>query len=406
MIRKLFIIVLLLFSLGEVFRFDLGGNSFIKPLDVAIFIVVSVWFYSVFRSGGKSILKDSLFVPIILFVVSMLISLALNIKSFPPNQITISFSYIARWILYSGLYFAVKGFSLKFKQKIMYLLLFVGGLFVLFGIFQYFLYPNLRNLYYLGWDEHMHRMFSTFLDPNFAGAFFVLYLFLLLGTLLYLLNNNKVKQAWMIGLMSVFTLTSIFLTYSRSALIMLLVTTITFSILIKKIKWIFGIILISTVFIVISSGSFNVENMNLFRIASTEARIDSAKVAIAIIKNNPFFGVGFNTYRYAQVKYGFRNTVGSSVSHADAGTDNSFLFIFATTGIVGLIFYLSLLWTILRKAYLSYKIHKVNEIQKYISVIALVSMCGVIVDSFFINSLFYSFVVIWMWIMLGLMENK
>ena len=50
-----------------------------------------------------------------------------------------------------------------------------GSLIVLLGFIQLMFYPALRNLYYLGWDEHLYRMFSTFLDPNFAGAFFVLF---------------------------------------------------------------------------------------------------------------------------------------------------------------------------------------------------------------------------------------
>lgn len=404
-LKFIFVIFLGLFPLGEIIRFDFGNFS-IKPIDITAILLLLFWIILRIKNLIKNIKSDSLFVPIILLVTIMCISLAVNFKYFSNNEILIGLSYIARWVLYASLYFVVKSFPPEFKKKILYLLLITGGLFTFSGFIQYFFYSNLRNLYYLGWDEHMHRMFSTFLDPNFAGAFFVLYLFLLLGTLLYLLNNKKISQARFIGLISIFSLISIFLTYSRSALIMLLVATIIFCILSGKIKWIFGMILISTVFMVISSKSFNVENMNLFRIASSQARINSAKVAIEIIKNNLFFGVGFNTYRYAQVKYGFRNAVGSRSSHADAGTDNSFLFIFATTGIAGLIFYLNLLAAIFKKTYLNYKKYKDINIQKYIGIILIASVGGIIVDSFFVNSLFYSFVMIWMWILLGLIESN
>lgn len=403
-LKIIFIIFLGLFPLGEVFRFNLGNDFSIKPVDIAAAILFAVWISLKFKKWGIEL--NNLLFSILSVVAIMCISLAINVKNLSASEIFVGISYILRWILYASLFFIVKDFSEKFKEKIIYLLLIVGALFTVFGFMQYFFYSNLRNLYYLGWDEHINRMFSTFLDPNFAGAFLVLYLFFLLGILLYSLNNKKAKQLWIIGLLSVFALVSIFLTYSRSALIMLLITTIIFSILAKKLKWIFGIILISTVFIGISSKNFNVENINLFRIASAEARIDSAKEAIEIIKNNSFLGVGFNTYRYAQIKYGFRNIAGSKLSHADAGTDNSFLFVLATMGIIGLIFYLNLLWKILKKAYENYRIYKNQDARKYIGLILLSSIGGVIVDSFFINSLFYSFIMIWMWVLLGLSKNK
>lgn len=403
-LKFIFIIFLGSFSLGEVIRLDLGNNVSIKPVDIVAVILLLVWIIENLKRFTKGIKSNSLFTPIMWVVAIMIISLAVNFKNFSSNEILVGLSYIARWVLYASLFFAVKSFPKKFKEKILYLLVLVGGLVTFFGFIQYFFYSNLKNLYYLGWDEHMHRMFSTFLDPNFAGAFFVLYLIFLLGILSYLFKNNKIKQAWLIGLISFFTFIAIFMTFSRSALIMLFTSIIIFSILTKKIKWIFGLILISVIFVFLSSKSFYIENINLFRVVSTEARIYSARTAIRIINDNPFLGVGFNTYRYAQIKYGFINAI--NYSHADAGTDNSFLFVFATTGIIGLIFYLSLLWKMIKKSYSDYKLYKEKNVQKYLAIAAIASIGGVIVDSFFINSLFYSFIMIWMWILLGVTSKE
>lgn len=405
-LKFIFIILLGAFLSGEVIRFDLGNNISIKPVDIAAIILLLVWIILRIKNFIKNMMSDSLFTPMLLVVTIMCISLAVNFKYFYNNEILVGLSYIARWVLYASLYFVVKSFPPEFRRKIIYLLLITGGLFTFFGFIQYFFYSNLRNLYYLGWDEHMHRMFSTFLDPNFAGAFFVLYLFLLLSLLLYFTNNNKIIHARFIGFMSIFSLISIFLTYSRSALIMLLAATIVFCILSKKIKWIIAILFISIIFIIISSKNFNIENINLFRIASTEARIDSAKIAIRIIKDNPFLGTGFNTYRYVQIKYKFRNSVDSRASHADAGTDNSFLFIFATTGIVGLILYLNLIFKIIKRYYASYRKYTTINIQKYIAITVIASMSGIIINSLFINSLFYSGIMIWLWILLGITQRK
>lgn len=402
----IFIVFLGAFSLGEIIRLNLGNNISIKPVDIAAVVLMLVWIIQGLKNWKNGLrLRDSLFLPIFFFVSAMCWSLLFNIKNFSQNEVLVAFSYILRWILYINLYFIVKSFPQKFKEKIIYLFIGVGALFIFFGFIQYFFYSSLRNLYYLGWDEHIYRMFSTFLDPNFAGAFFVLFFVFLLGIFLYLLKN-KTNQVWLIALISFFSLASIYLTYSRSSLIMLAVSAFIFSILAKKLKWFFILILISVLFVFISSKNFYIENINLFRIASTEARIDSAKIAIQIIRDNPFLGVGFNTYRYAQIKYGFRNIMGSETSHADAGTDNSFLFVFATTGIIGLIFYLNLLWAILKKSYMNYRRYKDKDIQKYIAIVVVASLGGIIINSFFINSLFYTFIMIWMWILLGLRENN
>src|SRR3989344_4212784 len=77
-------------------------------------------------------------------------------------------------------------------------------------------------LYYLGWDEHLYRLFSTFLDPNFAGAFFVLYFLFALNILIDSLKKQTKFFSLFIGLMSFLALIAIFLTYSRSALLMLI----------------------------------------------------------------------------------------------------------------------------------------------------------------------------------------
>jgi O-antigen ligase len=134
----------------------------------------------------------------------------------------------------------------------------------------------------------------------------------------------------------------------------------------------------------ISSRYFNIENINLFRAVSSEARIETARNSLIILGKNPLIGVGFNSYKYFQLRYGLR--LDNPISHADAGSDNSLLFVLATTGIIGFILYL-FLWFRLLKA---------------VSALAVASIVGVFVDSMFINSLFYPFIMLWLWIICAL----
>lgn len=397
LLKIVFIFAILLFPLGEVVRVNLADNVVIKPLDIGIGVLFLSWL--MFKLWHKQKIKQTnILLPTVMFVSSGLFSLIKNDLHLSLNEFFISFAYLLRWIAYAGVFFVVSDFNKKFKRKISKLLIIIGSFIVGLGYVQFFFYPNLRNLYYLGWDEHMHRMFSVFLDPNFAGSFFVLF-FLFLINIIF--RNKNIA----VGLLAFLTLGAVFLTFSRSALIMLIVSSSLFFILINKKKWIVILLGITLLVLGISSKYSNIENINLFRVVSSEARFESAREAVKVIQDYPVFGVGFNAYKYAKINFGLSVNSPGAISHADAGTDNSFLFVLATTGIAGIIFYLNLLWSILKKSYLSYKINEENDIQKYLAIAAIASLLGIIINSLFINSLFYSFIMIWLWILLGL-TNK
>jgi len=396
--KIIFVFFLLLFPLGEIGRLSLGNNIAVTVSDIVLGMLIVFWF--IHHLINKKSFKRTLTKPILFFVITCILSLLFNIKNLMPNEFFVSVLYFLRWVLYAGLYFAVSSFDSLFKKKITSVLGFVGGLFVLEGYVQYFFYPNLRNLYYAGWDEHLYRMFSSFLDPNFAGAFFVLYFMVIIGLIFqtrFWSSQNDRKRVFFLCCVAVLTVGAIFLTYSRSAYIMLLVSGLLFVFMMIRSRG------TRTVFISLGFLTFFIttvslsklpqsEGTNLLRIVSTQARIGSAQNAVTIFADNPLFGVGFNAYRYAQYRYGFLEQNPKKDNHAGAGTDNSFLFVLATTGIVGFAAYLYLLFSITKNAY------KQN-------VFFFCSMVGLCIDALFINSLFYPFLLIWVWILAGFTEN-
>jgi len=381
LLKKIFIFTLFLFPLGEVFRLDFGNGVIIKPIDVGVVFVVLLWL--IIKNSHKQKIKQRyILIPVLLFFLTGLFSLLVGGSHLSLNEFLISFSYLFRWIVYAGIFFVIFDLDNNFKKTISKALIICGSLIVGLGYVQYFYYSNLRNLFYLGWDEHMYRMFSVFLDPNYAGSFFVLFF-------LFLICLFLKKKTFLIGLILTLTLGAIFLTFSRSSLIMLVAgSSMLFALMNKKmlIVMLLGIIFI---FICMASAYFNIENVNLFRVVSSEARLETAGNALLIIKNNPLIGVGFNSYRYAQFRYGLRNRANAQ-SHADSAPDNSFLFVIATTGIVGFILYL-FLWV---------RVFKIS------SVLAIASITGVFINSMFINSLFYPFIMLWLWIIIAIKENN
>jgi O-antigen ligase len=140
--------------------------------------------------------------------------------------------------------------------------------------------------------------------------------------------------------------------------------------------------------------------VELWRTASINARVTSAKNALTIFYESPLFGSGFNTYRYAQQKKHFISEQETQIGHSDGGTDNSLLFVLSTTGIVGLYTYIYFLFKSVKVVLKSYRNEKVDSFNYAMCVISVASVVGLLVSSLFINSLFYPVVMLWLWIVL------
>ncbi len=406
LLKVLFLLLLLLFPFAEVGRVEFGNGVAFTINDIAVFFLVFGWvLIALINRDLLQRLSKSLLKPLAFFLFVCLLSLVFNLNNLSQHELFVAFLYLVRFTLYGGIYFVVVGFEKEFKQKIP-LFMAISGISILgIGYIQYLLYPSLRNLYYLGWDEHLYRMFSSFLDPNFAGIFFALLFFFLTYMTVKNLKDKKRKKTLFFLVLLTSTTVGIFLTYSRSALLMFLSGTFTFLLFVKKKMWIFLFLLGLCALLIVSPRAFQTEGTNIFRKASGESRIESMQKAVFIFSRNPILGVGFNAYRYAQYRYGFLKEVNEQISHAGAGTDNSFLFILATTGIVGFVSFFFLWKQIIISAYHNLKDAKSTELQKTISLVLISSTVGLFVASFFINSLFYPFNLEWMWILVGLMEK-
>lgn len=396
-VKALFIFLLIVFPLGQIGRVELGGGVNILLNDVVVFIVVAVWLSQKVvqsaihsTSSGQALkVQSAIGMPILLFVITATLSILINVGNLPMSEIFIASLYLVRWIAYAGLYFVVSDFKKAFKEKIPNFLLLSGFATAVLGLVQYILYPDLRNLYYAGWDEHLNRLFSTFLDPNFAGLIFVLTF--LLG--MYLLGRlGELSRLGRFGvILAVITsFAALLLTYSRGSFISFAVGMAVFLGLIGKKKL---LVVFATLFIIglfLLPKNLEGEGVRLFRTASIEARAQSMTHAVKIFQDNPLFGVGFGAYRYTQVRFGFLTKDEAEKIHSAAGTDNSFLFILATTGIVGLIAYLYLWFRVLGE---------VREVREKALVVG--SLAAIFVHSLFVNSLFYPHVMAWIWILLG-----
>ncbi|MEK7572936.1 MAG: O-antigen ligase family protein [Patescibacteria group bacterium] len=386
LLKVLFLVNFPAFVFGEVVRISLF-NIEVRLLDITSAILFIFWGAYCIKNNKIS---KIILLPFLLFIIFAFASLVLNLTKLNLDQFATSLLYLLRWTAYVGILPVVLGFDKNFKYLIKRMLLFTGIMVVLLGYLQYFFYYDLSNLYYLGWDEHLYRMFSVFLDPNFAGAFFVLF-FLFLLNLIF--ENLKSKDKLIIySLLSALTLITILLTYSRSSFVMLVFGVFLFLVIKKRVKYIVVIILALAALTLVLPKAYKTEGTNFFRTASSEARLGSYSQGISIFKESPIYGVGFNSYRFAKSRNADIAAKPNLNSHADSSNDNSFLFVLATTGLIGFSIFVFMWYKILQK----YKK----------SSLVIASICALFIDSFFINSLFYVPIMFWLWTLIGTTESK
>lgn len=388
------VVILLLISIGflggEVLRVT-SGNLSVTLLDVAVGCVVVGWYARLaFLGEIQKKLQEPFFKYLFIFALSGLVGLTLQIRSLTLPELFTSVLYLIRLLVYYSLLPLISSLSKNNKRLLSIVMTAVGIGIVAVGFVQYYFYPNLRNLYYLGWDDHLYRLFSVFLDPNFAGAFFAILLIFYCFTLFSLLKQRK-SYAVVFGILSVLTLLALFLTYSRTAFLMLLAGLVVYLAILKYYRILF-VGLIVCVILFFSFANTKIEGLNPFRTASSEARVESASHAITIFSKHPLFGVGFNAYRYAQIQMGFRQEMTQYPSHADAGTDNAVLFLLATTGVVGLATFGLLWFTILK--HMQFK-------QTNNKALVFATIGSLLFGSLFTNLLFYPFLLVWLFAVLG-----
>lgn len=370
---------------GQLASLPLVAASRVTLLDVAVVIVL---LYAASRSPKKRFIPP-LWAPILGFALVTIISLAMTVGVVPTYVIGGGLLYVLRWVLYAALYW-VSASTLLPSGAWFACLMYSGiGIGVL-GLMQYVWYPDLRNLYYLGWDPHYQRLFSSLLDPNFTG--------IILGvTALMLFAAAEIRKYTVgktIGL--VITVGALILTYSRSSLLAFAIGLFVFGMLTKrKVLALAVTAIIAASFVLLPHTG---EGRDLFRTVSSYARFGSLERAVILIREKPVFGHGFNVLRFVATE---RSWIDETVipSLAGSGLDTSLLFVGATTGIVGMLVYLWLIARLFRLGITGLKNKKENvrvTAACYISVLT-----ALLIHSLFINSLFYPWVLVWIWLGTG-----
>lgn len=370
--KKFYYICLFLLSLGQLVAFGRGegGAFYLFDLFIFLFAIIGIIYFLI---GRKKFIfpKNSVF--LLFFILIGTTSLLLHLTTLDSLEFGFSIFYLIRFVLYfiaSLVVYNMHSSSLismmEFKNSLYLSALLISVL----GFLQLIILPDFTVLDpSLGWDPHKNRLASTFFDPNFTGGYLALILGLFLGDLLVDREKLSIKQ---VLFFFVIPLCALLLTFSRSSWGMF--ATIVFVIGMFKNR---KIIFIALVLAFLTY--FAVPRVQT-RITGTTDPADSAAFrlvswsnAFEIIKDNVFLGVGFNTYRYAQKDYSFFE-VGSLGGNSGSGADSSLMLVFATTGILGFLFFTA---------------YFLSPILEFKSATLIAIFLGLFLHSQFVNSLFY-----------------
>lgn len=356
MIYFLTLLTLYVWPFGQLLSFTHPAFPFtIYLLDL---IVLLVFVSLVISKKRQEIFSISITKPLIIFLVVAIISLLINFPQAISVGLPLSIFYLLRLIIYPSLFFAGKyiGFS-RLKKP----LLISIGIFSLLCLLQYFIFPDMRYLKYLGFDDHYFRLIGPFYDPNFTGA-------VLAGIALYFIGNNQVLYSLpFIGLLAP--------TVSRASYLSFVFGLIFHLVTRKQTKLLFLLALLGAAIFLIPKPSG--EGVNLLRTFSIFSRIDSWQQGLALFMERPIFGWGYNTLR--------------SLGNVRFQIDNSFIFLLATTGLVGFLSFTNLIYKL-------YQVTQNHGIRLLVTTL--------LIHSLFNNTFFYIWILSLAWLILGVGQTK
>ncbi len=370
--------------LGQLGAIPLGSGVivYIQDIVLCLMILMTVVRYKFFtKLRGFRLVR-----PIALFVGLGVLSLVANYMRYPADVTGKGSLYLLRWMVYAGMYGVVIVSPLTKKFWLWWLGSFGIALSAI-GLAQFFLYPDLRNLWYLGWDPHYYRVFATLLDPNYVGILLVLTIFVWM----YLAVNN---EKWRIRFVPFFIIAGIafILTYSRSSYLALIAGVGVAIISLKQWKagmFLILLFLLAIVYVPKPGG----DTLSLDRYDSTVSRIQNWEQTIMRIGERPVFGYGFNVVPFLD-----KEDASALPGRSGAGIDSSILFIAVTTGFVGL---LSYLWLMGKQITLANRLK-----DKTLAILLYASFAAIFIHSLFVNSLFYPWAMVWMWVLVGVVEKE
>lgn len=210
----------------------------------------------------------------------------------------------------------------------------------LFGLFQFLTGSLEINEHWTGYSESLSsltRIYSTLYNPNIFAAYLVINICFILSWIIYM--DDKHSKYISLILCSF----CLILTYSRGAFISLIVALVIMYALKKDSRFILYSASMIILFLLFNNGA-GYERINIARInndSSSVYRIEIWRTSLLIFMKNPLVGNGIGTLWYSLSQASSK--LWGVVYHAH----NIFLHFAAETGIIGLVSFVNILFSLI-----------------------------------------------------------
>jgi putative inorganic carbon (HCO3(-)) transporter len=396
------LLLLIAGQVGHVPFLDTGDRS--APIQVNEFVLAGLLLLGVAAwVSTRTLVIDRVAVTALTFAAIGASSTMLTSQreAFTARETIVSLAYLARWLLYFGVYLYViswvKERDVRGTWSAIETMLLI---FAAFGIVQSIFLPDFAQIVYpdsrafIDYDPQGHRLVSTMLEPNVAGLFLVIGL---LGQLSLIVTGERVARWKMLLLF-----TALVLTVSRSAVLGLLfgglVIVAVRGLSKRMIKVTAGVgvlILIALPKIIEIASAYG--KFDVGEGSSAAARVLAWVRSVEFFVAHPVLGIGFNTFGPMLNRAG-----GIAVGAGRSSSEGGLLFVAVMTGVVGLVVFSYMLALVVRRCRSIWRHVDATPYQRGIATATAAITVAVCVHSVFVNTLFATFVMELLWVLWGL----
>lgn len=330
--------VLLMASLvaGQLWRVPVWGQPGGLVLSDLVIALVLLWAYwsTLFKDKKPSRYSGLAFLSLLPFLAWSLFSWTWRWGQYGYSEILVAASY---WVRLSAILLLLPALSFLWQEKkhsrfASSLFVWAGCLAAVLGVVQFIFWPDLSFLKG-GFDPHQFRLVSTWLDPNFVGAFLVIVLFFAFG--------DKTLKPKLSLLAALLLSVAVVLTKSRSVLLAFSATILFLSpvFLVRTRKLFVSVFVVVIMLCAGVAATFLLGDRALGLVtadATVSLRAESLTVAWQVAQKHSWAGLGYNFLPFAEGE----GLAADGSLNSRAGVDNSWLTLWLTTGVLGVILFL------------------------------------------------------------------
>lgn len=409
-------LALLLPLFGELVRLPITSSTTILVSDAILPIIIAAWIFKNLTTVQTTPLftkpSKKIAIALVAFVVIAGLSLLQSLTFLSFSEAISGSLYLLRYIQYALLFFITLQSIQTEEQKravIHTMAISAVGL-AIAGFIQLAVYPDLADLEEFGYDPHINRLVSVWLDPNFVGGFLSFMASMLLGIGLHIKKLSS--KVWIFSIIAVLS-AAVFLTYSRSAYLAFAGGVFIISLLKSRKILLITIILFLMGIAASPRAQERVGELAQSIVSLTGSSVDTpdptAKLRLqswqqtwSLIEKRPLLGSGYNNLRIVNHQEGFTKEEGT---HSGSGSDSSLLTIAATTGIFGFIPFILIYGFTLTSSFHIWRNTKTTLLHRGYALGIFGGMFALLVHSVFVNSLLFAPILLFFWIALALLQD-